>query len=47
MTREENRHARLSHSKHLLNNIHPVTLTSFLFTDEEIFTVATSEKSTE
>jgi len=38
---EVNCHARFSHSKYLLKNIHPVTLTSFLFTDEEIFTVAT------
>jgi len=38
--REENRHAKLSHSKHLLKNIQPVTIASFLFTDEKIFTVA-------
>ena len=37
---EENCHVRLSHSKHLLKNIYPVTLASFLFTDEKIFTVA-------
>jgi len=37
---EENCQARLSHSKHLLKNIYPVTLASFLFTDEKIFTVA-------
>jgi len=33
-------HARLSNWKHLLENIYPVTLASFLFTDEKIFTVA-------
>jgi len=32
---EENCHARLSHSKHLLKNIYPVTLALFLFTDEK------------
>ena len=37
---EENCHSRLSHSKHLLKNIYPVTLASFLFTDEKIFIVA-------
>jgi len=37
---KENCHARLGHSKHLLKNIYPVTLVSFLFTDEKIFTVA-------
>jgi len=36
---EEKCHARLSQSKHLLKNIYPVTLASFLFTDEKIFTV--------
>jgi len=36
---EENCHARLSHSKHLLKKINLVTLASFLFTDEKIFTV--------
>jgi len=38
---EENCHARLSRSEHLLKNIHRVTLALFLFTDEKIFTVAT------
>jgi len=38
---EENRYARLSHSKHLLKNIHPTTLASFLFIDENTSTVAT------
>jgi len=38
---EENFHARLSHSKHLLKNIYPVTLVSFLFIDEKTFTMAT------
>jgi len=37
---EENCHARLSNSKHLLKNIYPVTLALFLFTDEKIFTVS-------
>ena len=37
---EENCHARLSHSKRLLKNIYPVTLASFLFIDEKIFTMA-------
>jgi len=37
---EENCHARLSHPKHLLKNIYPVTLASFLFTGEKIFIVA-------
>jgi len=36
---EENCHAGLRHSKHLLKNIYPVTLASFLFTHEKIFTV--------
>jgi len=39
---EANRRARLSQSKELLKkNIHPVTLTSFLFNERKIFTVAT------
>ena len=38
---EENCHARLSHSKHLLKNIYPVTLASFLLSDEKLFAVAT------
>jgi len=31
---QANRGARLSHSKRLLTNIHPVTLASFLFSDK-------------
>jgi len=31
--------ARLSHSKQLLKNIHTMTLSLFLFTNEKIFTV--------
>jgi len=38
--REENCHASLSHSKHLLKNFYPVTLASFLFTYEKTFIVA-------
>jgi len=38
---EANFHAKLSHSKQLLKNIHPVILALFLFTDENIFTMAT------
>ena len=34
-------HARLSHWKQFLKNIHPLMLASFWFTDENIFTVAT------
>jgi len=37
---EENSHAILSHSKHLLKDINPVMLASFPFTGEKIFTVA-------
>jgi len=45
---EENCHARLSHSKHLLKNIFPVTA-SFPFADEKIFIVYSdcTEKKTE
>jgi len=38
---EANGRASLSHLKHLLKNINPVTLASFLFTDRKIFTVTT------
>jgi len=42
---EANFHARLQdsacHLKQLLKNIHPLTLTSFLFTYKKIFTVTT------
>jgi len=38
---EANHQARPSHSNQLLRNNHPVTLASFLFTDEKIFTIAT------
>ena len=43
---EQNCGARFSHSKHLLKKYlsgDPVTLASFLFIDEKIFTVATSK----
>jgi len=36
---EANSHAKLSHSKQLLKNIHPMMLASFLFTDKSTFTV--------
>jgi len=45
---EANCHARLSHSKQLLKNIHSLSYSIILFTDEKIFTVATSrQKPTE
>jgi len=44
---EANCDARLTHSKQLLKNIHPVTLALFLFTDEKIFTVATPTNPSE
>jgi len=34
-------HARLRHSKRLLQSIHPMALVSFLFTNEKIFIVTT------
>jgi len=44
---EENCHARLSHSKHLLKNIYPVTLASFPFTDQKDIYSRRTEKPTE
>jgi len=38
---EANFHARLRHSKRLLQSIHPMALVSFLFTNEKIFIVTT------
>jgi len=43
---ETNGRARLIHSKPLRKNVRPMTLALFLFTDENIFTVA-SPKPTE
>jgi len=37
-------HARLSDSKHLLKNIHPVTLASLLFTVKKAFTMANQKR---
>jgi len=41
---EANFHARLNHWKQLHRNIHPMVLSSFLFTNEQIFTMTTLKK---